>query len=274
MDMKTIAFIFSFTLLLTACGTASEKEMASTDTTTSLADVVPDKPTLDLYSDGRTKMIKEAHYRFQVKSVKSSTEAIEKAVKKFPGYIAASSLRLENPTLESKVTIKVQNQYFYDLLKEIDKEAVFVNFRNVSTEDVSKQFVDLESRLKSKREVEQRLMDILRHKAGTVKDVLEAEKQIGDLHEEIEAVISQINFLKDQVSYSTIDLEYYQTVSEVIAENETTFLNDVADAAKSGAKGLASFIVGMIYVWPLILFAIAATVWLKQRKMFLVKPKA
>ena len=273
--MKTIAQILAVSLTVVACaGATKEESLATADTAEALSNATPSDPLHDLYSDGATKLIKRAHYRFQVKDVKKSTEAIEMAVRKFPAYISSSALTLENPTLENKLTLKVQNQYFHDLLKEIDKEATFVNFRNISTDDVSKQFVDLESRLKAKREVEQRLMDILRNKTGNVKDVLEAEKQIGELHEEIEAVVSRINYLKDQVSYSTIDLEFYQIITEVIAESESTFLNDIKTAAKSGIDGVASFVVAVVYIWPLVIMAVAIGFWIRRRRMFFLRFKS
>src|SRR5690349_20956128 len=102
-------------------------------------------PSSDLYSDGKARLIKTADYRFKVENVKKSTEAIELALKKYPAYISASNLHLENPILENKMTIRVQSQYFNDLLKEIDSQAKFVNFREVKTNDVAKEFVDLES---------------------------------------------------------------------------------------------------------------------------------
>jgi hypothetical protein len=265
--MKAIALSFLGFLMINGCAhekTESDFTVANISTTTQSQSNFP-----DIYSDGLSKQIKHAHYRFQVKDVKRSTETIEVVISKYPAYIAASKMTLENPILENKITIKVQNQYFQNLLKEIDKEPVFVNFRDVSTEDVSKQFVDLESRLKSKREVEQRLMHILRNKAGNVKEVLEAEKQIGDLHEEIEAVVSRINFLKDEVSYSTIELEFYQTVTEVIADAENTFGSKLLTALLGGLKGLTAVVIGLLYVWPLLLLTAAIVVWLKKNKLFL-----
>ena len=49
---------------------------------------------VDLYSDGYTKLVKSVKYRFEVESVKKSTEAIELAIRKYPAYIASSSLHL------------------------------------------------------------------------------------------------------------------------------------------------------------------------------------
>jgi hypothetical protein len=230
---------------------------------------VVETPSHDIYTDGKTKLIKTADYRFEVEQVKKSTEAIEAIVRKYPAYISATELQLENPILENKMTIKVQSDYFYDLLKEIDAQAKFVNFRTIKTKDVSKEFVDLESRLKTKREVEQRYMEILRKKAGTIEELLDAEQQIGALHEEIEATVSRINSLKDQVSYSSINLEFYQTITQEL-KAEVTWGEKFVDGLNTGLSGILNLAIVIAYLWPIIIVAIAvffAIKYLRKRKI-------
>ena len=158
-------------------------------------------------------------------------------------------------------------------MKEIDKQARYVNFRDIKTEDVSKQFVDLESRLKTKREVEQRYMEILRKKAGTIEELLNAEKQIGELQEEIEATISRINYLKDEVRYSTINLEFYQTIAvEMTNASANTAGQDMKEALVSGWNGLLAGVIGALYLWPILLVGLASTIFvIAKRKRKFVK---
>lgn len=223
---------------------AAQKQLAAT-------------PAVDLYSNGITKLIKTANYRFEVENVKRSAEAIEIAIRKYPAYISSSNMRLENPILENKMVIRVQNESFQELLKEIDLQATYVNYRDIKTEDVSKQFVDLESRLKTKREVEERYMEIMRKKAGTIEELLDAEKQIGQLHEEIEATISRINHLKDEVRYSTIQIEFYQIISQEITNvKEKPLTPEFGKAIVSGWRGLLNLFIGLLYLWPIILASI------------------
>ncbi len=275
--MKNTWYIFLASLcLFSACGAKVENAEPMADTVTDEQLVTAEnkltqnqlaatpQPQRDLYSDGKTKLIKTVNYRFEVENVKRATENIEVAIKKYPAYISASNLHLENPILENKLTIRVQSEFFYDLLKDIDKEARFVNFRDVNTTDASKEFVDLESRLKTKREVEERYMDILRKKAGSIEELLEAERQIGALHEEIEATISRMNYLKEQISYSTINLEFYQTISQEVAAADTiTWKDKFGDAMKTGWEGLITIIVALVYIWPILVAAGLIVIYLK-----------
>jgi hypothetical protein len=263
-------FLLVMAVLFAACAGKMTSAPAESDTVATTDNAFPDEALVaeqDPYSDGHDRIIKTAHFRFQVKSVKETNEVIEEIVRKYPSFIASSKVSLENPILESRIIVRVRTEFFHDMLRDIDKQATFVNFKNISTDDVSKQFVDLESRLRTKREVETRYMEILRKKAGTIKELLEAEQQIGELHEEIEATVSRINHLKDQVKYSTINLEFYQTISEVIASEEPSVGKKFGSALAAGWDGVIRVFIGLAYIWPLIILAGSAFfIHLKKRK--------
>ena len=222
-------------------------------------------------SDKNSNVIKTANFYFKVSNINKCTESVEQTLTKYPAFISSSNLDLVDDRVQNEITIRVQNEYFNDVLKEIDKEASFVHYRNVSTADASKEFVDLESRLKTKREVEARYTAILRKKAGTIEELLEAEKQIGALHEEIEATISRINFLKDQVSYSTIHLKFYQELDQPISQEET--LNaQFLSAFSSGLNGLIMIALVLTNLWPVILIIVVVLVVWRLKSKVNLKP--
>jgi hypothetical protein len=267
------------TFILFSCAQKSEQmsEMTSPSEASAssiAANTLPQPPQQDLYSNGASRIVKSAHYRFEVADVKRSNEAIEAAIKKYPSYIASSTLNLAHAFLEHKITIRVQNEYFHDLLKEIDKQAITVNFRNIQTDDVSKDFVDLESRLRTKREVEARYEEILRKKTGTIEEVLKAEQQIGALHEEIEATVQRLNYLKDQVSYSTISLEFYQTiVPNTVAKEETTTTRFM-EAFVAGWSGMVNMLLVLAHVWPLMVLGLVVVVVFRFRRRIVLSKGA
>lgn len=276
--MKTRMIFLCLLFLIVGCASQPEKTEptdifeekidATVVNSSSQNSPQPEMPR-DLYSNGKTKLIKTLNYKFEVENVNKTAEAIEAAIKKYPAYISDSKMRLENPLLENEITIRVQNEFFQDLVKDIDPLAKFVNHRTITTDDVAKEFVDLESRLKTKREVEQRYAEILRKKAGTITELLEAEQKIGELHEEIEATVSRINYLKDQVSYSTINLEFYQTITQQIADADIDSTEkDLHEALAAGWNGIVSFVIVLAYIWPLLAAGIITGTfyWLKKRR--------
>src|SRR5690242_8360616 len=123
MRNKTLAFILVAVAICGSCSDRREERISGSSNDLSEVEAKAQlalTPSSDLYSDGKTRLIKTVEYRFEVVNVKNSTEAIEASIKKYPAYISASNLHLENPILENKMTIRVQSQYFHELLKEID----------------------------------------------------------------------------------------------------------------------------------------------------------
>jgi DNA repair exonuclease SbcCD ATPase subunit len=256
-------------LLIALCSCAQNSKMESADALSeeSLAAQGIASVNSDLYTDPRSKLIKTAEYRFRVEDLKKSEEAIESSVRKFPAHISSSNLTLQGNTIETTMTIRVETSHFQNLLKEIDREAAHVHHRNIRTEDVAKQFVDLESRLKTKREVQERYKEILRTKAGKIEELLSAERQIGELQEEIEATVSKLNYLKDQVAYSTINLEFYQKVNEQnIAEDNNSVWQKFGTAFSDGLSGAVNILVALTSIWPLLLLVGGAFVLLRKKK--------
>jgi DNA repair exonuclease SbcCD ATPase subunit len=257
-----------FTIALCSCAQNSKmdaNESVPADAASSSLNV---SQTSDPYSDPRSKLIKTADYRFRVADLKKSTESIENQVRKFPAHISQSNLSFEGNTIENSMTIRVRSESFHDLLKEIDREASYVHFRNIRTEDVAKQFVDLESRLKTKREVQERYKEILRTKAGKIEELLAAERQIGELQEEIEAAVSKLNYLKDQVAYSTINLTFYEKVEENIAQEDGPLWEKFAAAFSSGFTGATNVLVAITTLWPLIAVVLIGFFVVRKKKLF------
>jgi len=269
--MKTnYIILIAFTFLLFCCANRKVEDNAASPGPTEVKsnELLSDLPQSDPFEDSRMQLTRSADYRFEVVSVKKSTEAIEAALRKYPAYISSSNLHLENPILENKVAIRVQSQYFNDLLKDIDTQAVFVNFRNVVTDDVSKEFVDLESRLKTKREVQERYSEILRKNAGSIKELLEAEGAIGDLQEDIEATMGKLNYLKNKVRLSTINLEFYQTVTEKIyTAQEMSLGSKFLNALTTGMNAVVTVAIGLTYLWPLGILGGAGLYFMKRKRI-------
>lgn len=272
LHMKTHLVII-ITIVAAGCATKTEPVVVDENAAqaTTVASAAPVRN--DLYSDGTDRIIKTANYRFEVENIDKSVSAIEEAMRKHQAFIASSDLSSDGPFTESKITLRVPSDSFHDLLNEIGKQAKHVNFRDIKTEDVSKQFVDLESRLKTKREVEQRYMDILRKRAGTIEELLSAERQIGQLHEEIEATISRINYLKDAVRYSTINLQMYQRSLPQQAANDPSPLQEMRIALISGWNSLVVVVTHILYIWPFVLMVGGGLVIYRlRRQRRLVKP--
>ena len=79
-----------------------------------------------------------------------------------------------------------------------------------SGDDVTEQVRDLEARLTNSRNTERRLTEVLRTRTGRVSDVLEVEREIARVREDIERMDAQRTSLERRVAYATITLQVSQ----------------------------------------------------------------
>ena len=135
------------------------------------------------------------------------------------------------------------------------EEAIFTNFKRINSKDVTEEFVDIQSRLNTKKEVRDKYVELLRNKAKTVEEVLKAEEAIRHLQEEIEAREGRLRYLSNQTSLSTINLNLYQKVEYQKVEKpyEFTFFKKLKKGFVNGWEIVVGFILLMVNFWPLLL---------------------
>ena len=103
---------------------------------------------------------------------------------------------------QASMTIRVPQDQFFTALERIEALGE-VQSKNVGSEDVSEQFIDLEARLKSSLREEESLLSLL-GRAGTVSEVLTIEREMAKVRSEIERFQGQLNFLERRVALATI----------------------------------------------------------------------
>lgn len=79
---------------------------------------------------------------------------------------------------------------------------------STTSEDLSKKIVDTEARLRSKEALAGRLMQLLQSRNGSVAELVEAERKVAEVQEEIDAARSWLAEMRGRVSMSTVDIDY------------------------------------------------------------------
>ncbi len=213
------------------------------------------------------KIIKTANARYKVENVKDATKIVKDIATDYGGYI--SDLRFENTLYEkqNRFTIKIPQAHFDAVIDSIKSVAFFVEFENISTKDVTEEYVDIEARLKTKLEVKTRFEDILRRNAKTVEDILATEDKLRLLQEEIESAQGRLKYLSGKVAYSTIQVDLFETVE--YKEEPTSYEKSFGDKSKKGfAFGwgiIETIVLFCIHIWPLFLVLIGLLFVFRKR---------
>lgn len=155
-------------------------------------------------------IIHRAQLELNVKNFEQAQMNIEKKAKKLGGYIVESNVYRENEdAIRGNMTVRVPAKHFETFLADAEGEASEILERFVTGEDVTEQYVDLESRVKSKRVVEERLLEFM-GTAEKTEDLLKISSDLAVVQEEIELIVGKINYLENQTSFSTIDIGMYE----------------------------------------------------------------
>ncbi len=209
------------------------------------------------------KIIREANIGFEVKDYYKTRSALDTILRKYQAYLVNESENHSNVQLSNSITIRVESKYFDELLANIGALPGRFEYKNITAQDVTEEYIDVEGRLKTKREAEKRYYEILKQ-AKTIKEVLEVETELRKLREEIESVEGRLRYLQNRVNYSTVYLNFYQKFAyQYEPELQKNIFERLIRALHTGWKGLVGVFVGLFYVWPLFLLAAIALLLIK-----------
>jgi len=208
------------------------------------------------------KIIKTANLEIRVEDYLSSRKTIQQKIAARQGYLQSEQETNDGYRLQNSLTIRVETEQFDTLVEDLAKVGSYIHNKNITAQDVTEEFVDLEARLKTKREVEQRYLDILR-RANSIPDILSVEGALRHIREEIEAKEGRLRYLSDQVGYSKIHLVMYQQLDHRI-EPGPGFWSKIWQGLQGGWDALLVVLIGLAYLWPLWLI-IGLIIWWIRR---------
>ena len=130
-----------------------------------------------------------------------------------------SSEKQANGKLRGQVVVKVLPENLDRFLQKVRALGELKN-QTLGTEDVTKAYLDTDARLKNARVMEQRLIDMLKTKTGKVSDLLQVEKELGRVREEIEKMQGELKYWDSQVQFATATI----SLSEKDMEEAAAFL--------------------------------------------------
>jgi hypothetical protein len=270
--MKTLP-LFLFSLIL-ACSNSSENSSDASLEYLGVGDAemfdrsyeISEKTVFEPNISQEQKIIKTGHLRFESRNLDETHRQINRLVSRYQGFVSSDrSGKGYNEDFRS-MAIRVPSQHFQAMLDSISRGVAYFDQNEVTQRDVTEEFVDIEARLRAKRELENRYLELLKQ-AKNVKEMLEIERELSTIREEIEARQGRLNYLQNQVAYSTLNINVYtRTTDRGIT---TSYGNKMWNAIKSGWNGISLFFLGLLHIWPffviLLLTVFAVRKYLKRK---------
>src|SRR5438067_3639432 len=152
------------------------------------------------------KLIRNATVELEIVSFDDALQKITAIANDERGYVATtSSQKQANGKLRGEVVVKVLPENLDRFLQKIRKLGELKN-QTLGTEDVTKAYLDTDARVKNAHVIEQRLVDMLKTKTGKVSDLLQVEKELGRVREDIEKMQGELKYWDSQVQFATVTI--------------------------------------------------------------------
>src|SRR5439155_2819510 len=152
------------------------------------------------------KIIRNGEMSFEVDSFDSSFLQITKIAAEEGGFVATTdSEKLANGKVRGVVTVRVPPERLDTLVLKL-RGLGELKSSKIAAQDITKQYTDLESGLKAARAMEERLLNVIKTGKGEIKDLVEAEKQLGVYREKIEHIEGEVRYYNNLVSLSTLNV--------------------------------------------------------------------
>jgi hypothetical protein len=204
------------------------------------------------------KIIKTGDVRFKTNDLQKTRQAVVNAVNTYKGYVSEEGQTGNGSSSEMHITVRVPSQYFDSLMTIISSNAEYFDTKNIHTQDVTEEYIDVAARIKTKKTLENQYVQVLKQ-AKNVKEIMEVERALNEVREQIESAEGRLRYLSSQVSYSTLTLNFY---IEVAARSGSPrgFWARMGDGLVGGWQSLLDIIIGFVGAWP---------VWLVLGVLFL-----
>lgn len=216
------------------------------------------------------KIIKNGTLKFETTDVNETKTIVSQIVKEFGGYISDENESDYSGRVEHKITIRVPTDGFDLFLESISKSVDKFDTKNIERLDITEEYIDIESRVKTKKELQNRYKELLK-RAFTVDEMITLEREIGKLQTEIESFEGKLNYFNDRIVFSTLAIIYYQYKKTDSSSSSFGFFSEFVDGIVSGWHDFLWFVIGVSNLWVFILLIALAVYlfrkWRKRKKM-------
>jgi hypothetical protein len=193
------------------------------------------------------KIIRNAKLTIESDSPTEGQSKITTIAESMGGFVITSEFKQGGPNASETViiTVRVPATQFNEALEKFRTTGNRVLNENVTGQDVTEEFLDLEARIKTQKALEAQFLEIMKQ-AKNVSDALEVQTQIANVRTEIERMEGRKRYLQNQSSLSTITITLQTPTPIIISTSTTGFGHSIKQAFAEGIDLAANIILGLI----------------------------
>ena len=209
-------------------------------------------------------VIRTGSATLEVDSLELATERVRVLAARLGGFVGSTSLQTGRRAVRSaQLEVRVPADRFDAAVQGLAAVGR-VESVHVSAQDVGEEFVDVQARVANARRLEERLIELLERRTGSLEDVLAVERELARVREEIERYEGRLRYLGSRVATSTLQVHVHEPMPLF---TERPGHNPIRDAFRQMRRNFVEFVAGLIaslgVVVPALLLAALALVVLR-----------
>ena len=187
-------------------------------------------------------------------------------IEKHGGYCAIEHYSNYKHSSGYDLTVCIPCDNFDSFVADVEAGKGKIESKSMYINDVTTEYIDLETRLDTKRSYLKRYKELLKS-AKSVQEIVSIEDKIRMLEEEIDSTVGQLKYLSNQVDYSTLHLNLRHDDANYDPhhpEHNQSVGQRLWQSLKGGFRGLVDCLFFLVRIWPAWLIA-ALVLWLMRR---------
>jgi hypothetical protein len=214
------------------------------------------------------KIVKTAELGLRAEQVRDSAARAQQIAAQFGGSVLSSQVNQGERYVSADLVLVVPSPEFEKALDELRELGKEVTTDTVRGEDVTEEFVDLESRERNLLAAEQSLLELY-NRAQSVNDALSIERELANIRGQIEQVQGRIQFLEERTSTSQITVSIQPVARPsppAPAWNPARVVAQAWNASLGVLQGLATVVLSaVVFGWWLAPVLVVGLVWWRRR---------
>jgi hypothetical protein len=192
--------------------------------------------------DSARLLIRTGDMGIEVERLDTAVAAVTAAARAVGGWVANTSTYTTDAQRTATIEVKVPAARF-DALVERLRAVGEVQSVQVSVEDVGEEYTDVAARMANARRLESRLIELLTTRTGRLEDVLQVERELARVREQIERYEGRLRYLREHAAVSTLSVRVYEPGTVVGNQPGLRVIGDAFRQAWLNLIALVAFLV-------------------------------
>ena len=214
------------------------------------------------------KLIKNGSMTLVVENLEQTRSEVLNLIEKYGGYCANEQYSSWEHSSAYNLAVRIPCGNFDSFVSDVEAGKGKIESKSMYINDVTAEYIDLETRLDTKRSYLKRYKELLKS-AKSVQEIVSIEDKIRSLEEDIDSTVGRLKYLSNQVDYSTLHLNIRHDDANYDPhhpEHNQSVAQRLWQSLQSGFRGLVDFVFFLVRIWPIWIIILLVLGFIRRAK--------